>query len=78
MGMGIVWDSNSNSGSHPFLENVFLTCWESKCLEIHAHPIIHPYVLLSHIVGSPDHFSFMFPAFPHLAMARKTCGFVFE
>ena len=44
LGMGKVWRSNSNLGSHPFLENVFLDSWGSKCLEMHSQAIIHPCV----------------------------------
>ena len=32
-GMGRLWESNSNLGSHPFWKSVYLTCWASKCLE---------------------------------------------
>ena len=50
--MGKVWRSNSNLGSHPFLENTFLTCGESNCLEMHAQAIIHPYLsFLTHSHG---------------------------
>ena len=56
MGMGRVWESNSNLGRRPFLENVFLNSWASKCLEMHAQAIIHPYVLLFHVVGAPGLF----------------------
>ena len=36
-------------GKTTHFENVFLTSWESKCLEMHAHPIIHPHLsFLSH------------------------------
>ena len=44
LGMGKVWSSNSNLGSHPFFENVFLASWASKCLERNSQPIIHPCV----------------------------------
>ena len=44
LGMGNVWRSNSNLGSHPFLENMFLDSWASKCLEMHSQAIIHPCV----------------------------------
>ena len=56
MGIGKGWESNSNLGSHPFLENVFLTSWASKCFEMHAQAIIHPYDFLSHAVGAPGLF----------------------
>ena len=59
MGMGRVWESNSNLGSHPFLENVFLTSWASKCLKMHAHSSVHPLVWLSHVLGSSCVFPFM-------------------
>ena len=78
MGIGGVWDSNSNLGSHPFLESMFFTSLASKFLEMHAHLIIHPYIFLSHAVGSPGHFSLMFPTFPHIAMAEKTHFYVIE
>ena len=48
--MGKVWRSNSNLGSHLFLKNVFLTCRESKCLEMHAQAIIHPWISFSPIL----------------------------
>ena len=44
LGMGKVWRSKSNLGSYPFLENVFLASWESKCWEIPSQAIIHPCV----------------------------------
>ena len=44
LGMGRVWRSNSNLGSHPFLESVFLTCGASKSLGMHAQAIMHPFV----------------------------------
>ena len=51
--MGRVWESNSNLGSHPFLKNVFLTSWASKCLEMHAQAISHPH--LSFLTHSHSH-----------------------
>ena len=48
LGMGNVWRSNSNLGSHPFLESVFLTCGASKCLGMHAQAIIHPCLSFHH------------------------------
>ena len=50
---------NSNWEATHFWENVVLTSWESKCLEMHAHPIVHPSVWLSHILGSSYVFPFM-------------------
>ena len=59
MGMGRVGESNSNLGSHQLLENMFLTSWASKCLGMHAHPIMDPYILLSlmqwELLGSSLH-----------------------
>ena len=42
--MGKVWRSNSNLGSHPFLESVLLTCGASKILWKHAQAIMHQWL----------------------------------
>ena len=68
LGMGKVWGSNSNLGSYPFLENVFLASWATKCLEMPSQAIYSPMRFLLHVVGDswgilPHVFvvSFIFP-----------------
>ena len=49
LGMGKVWRSNSNSGSRPVLESVFLTCGEVKAWEGMPKPLCtHAFHLLTH------------------------------
>ena len=66
--MGRVWEWNSNWEATHFWENVFLNSWASKFLEMHAHPMVHPSVMLSHVFWSFCVFSFtswQFPPFLH-------------
>ena len=73
---------NSNWEATHFWENVFLTSWASKCLEMHAHPIFHPSVWLSHAFWSSCTFSFMSWLFPpfypwleiHFGLAESMCS----
>ena len=80
--MGRVWEWNSNREATHFLENVFLTSWASKCLERHAHPVVHPSVFLSHTAGAPVHFPSQFwlidPFFPWLEICFGYCWMYVE
>ena len=64
LGMGKVWRSNSNLGSYPFLENVSLASWASKCWEMPSQAIIHPCVCFLTQLEIAREFSLMFLLFP--------------
>ena len=67
LGMGDVWRSNSNLGSHPFLGKCVLAYWESKCLEMPSQAIIDPYVLFLTQLEIAGAFSFTFLLFFHFS-----------
>ena len=47
-------------GKPPIFGNVFLTSLASKCLGMHAHHIMDPYILFSHAVGATGALPFTF------------------
>ena len=62
-GMGEVWRSNSNLGSHPFLGKCFLSSWASKGFEIPSQVIIDPCIFLLTQLEIAGAFSLMFLLF---------------